>query len=409
MVIRDLYLRKIVPYINKPIIKVIKGMRRVGKSVFLKQIINYLLTEKKINKNNIIYINKELIEYDFIKNYQHLYKYIKDQKANKNIHYVFVDEVQEIIGWEKAINSLLAEGKYDIYVTGSNAKLLSSELTTLIGGRYIDINIYPLGFEEFLKMRKNKGKNIEKEFLHYLKWGGLPGLHVFKSDEISVYQYITSVYNTILLKEIIERKNIRRTVLLESVVSFLAQNIGNIFSAKSISDYLKSQKIKVASETIQHYIKYIQNSYILYELKRFDLKGKRIFEIYNKYYLADHGILNGLLGYNDIKLPGLLENIVYMELLRQDYKVYLGQFNRYEIDFVAEKNRKRIYIQVCYLLNNDSTIEREFGNLLKIPDNYPKYVISLDKYFNTEFKGIQRKNIIDFLQKSKQWGRGMSL
>ena len=394
---RNLYLEKITPYMNKPVIKVITGMRRVGKSYILRLIIKRL-EEKGIPKKRILYINKELLEYDFIQNYRDLDEYAKKKfKSVRGRKYLIVDEVQEIYEWEKAINSFLSEGHFDIYISGSNARLLSSDIATLISGRYIEIPVFTLSFEEFLLFRSEKKGNRDSEFATYLWAGGFPAIHHFDFNQEVVYQYVSSLYNTILLKDVIKRNNVRNVNLLENVTRYLFDNIGNIFSAKRVSDFVKSQKMRVGIETVQNYIAYILSTFALHKVPRYDIKGKRLLELYEKYYLGDVALRHALLGYREGDISGVLENIVYLELKRRGYNVFVGKFENKEIDFIAEKENRKAYFQVTYLLSSSETVDREFSVLRMIKDNYPKYVISLDTVFGSNIDGIHRVNLIDFL------------
>ncbi len=398
---RNLYLEKITPYMNKPVIKVITGMRRVGKSYILRLIIKRL-EEKGIPKKRILYINKELLEYDFIQNYRDLDEYVKKQfKSVRGRKYLIVDEVQEIYEWEKAINSFLSEGHFDIYISGSNARLLSSDIATLISGRYIEIPVFTLSFEEFLLFRSERKGNRDSEFATYLWAGGFPAIHHFDFNQEVVYQYVSSLYNTILLKDVIKRNNVRNVNLLENVTRYLFDNIGNIFSAKRVSDFVKSQKMRVGVETVQNYIAYILSTFALHKVPRYDIKGKRLLELYEKYYLGDVALRHALLGYREGDISGVLENIVYLELKRRGYNVFVGKLENKEIDFIAEKENRKAYFQVTYLLSSSETVDREFSVLRMIKDNYPKYVISLDTVFGSDIDGIHRVNLIDFLLNSE--------
>lgn len=387
---------------NKPVIKVITGMRRVGKSYLLKLIIETLSAQKSNGPDQILYINKESLDYDFIKDYKDMHKYVKSSfKSVEGSKYLLVDEIQEIHNWEKAVSSLFSEGDIDIFLTGSNAHLLSSEIATLISGRFVEFPVYTLSFEEFLLFRGKNKKDMNTEFPIYLKFGGLPAIHHFDFDEEVVYQYISSLYNTILLKDVIKRNNVRNVHLLENITRYVFDNVGNIFSAKKISDYVKSQKMKVGTETIQNYISYILSTFALHKVARYDIKGKRILEIHEKYYLGDIGMRHALLGYKAADISGVLENIVYLELKRRGYQIYIGKFGNREIDFIAEKENRKMYIQVTYMLSSPETIEREFSALRSIKDNYPKYVISMDTVFGNDFEGIRRINLIEFLLNPK--------
>ena len=395
---RNLYLKKIIPFVNKPVIKVITGMRRVGKSYLLKLIIETLSAQKSNGPDQILYINKESLDYDFIKDYKDMHNYVKASfKSVEGSKYLLVDEIQEIHNWEKAVSSLFSEGDIDIFLTGSNAHLLSSEIATLISGRFVEFPVYTLSFEEFLLFRGKNKKDMNTEFPIYLKFGGFPAIHHFDFDEEVVYQYISSLYNTILLKDVIKRNNVRNVHLLENITRYVFDNVGNIFSAKKISDYVKSQKMKVGTETIQNYISYILSTFALHKVARYDIKGKRILEIHEKYYLGDIGMRHALLGYKAADISGVLENIVYLELKRRGYQIYIGKFGNREIDFIAEKENRKMYIQVTYMLSSPETIEKEFSALRSIKDNYPKYVISMDTVFGNDFEGIRRINLIEFL------------
>ncbi|MBW2609603.1 MAG: ATP-binding protein [Deltaproteobacteria bacterium] len=394
---RNLYIEKIRPYIEKPVVKVITGMRRAGKSCFLQLIMNEL-NARKVTKKSILYINKESLDYDFIQDYRDLNRYVIDSFSGvKGTKYLFVDEIQEIEHWEKTIASFYSDSDFDIYITGSNAHILSSEIATLISGRYIEIPVYSLSFEEFLLFRDKRTKNKREEFSTYLWAGGFPAIHHFDFNQEVVYQYISSIYNTILLKDVIKRNNVRNVTLLENITRYIFQNVGNIFTAKKVSDYLKSQKLRVSIDTVQNYISYLISTFAVFKVPRFDVKGKRILELHEKYYLGDVSLRHALLGYREGDISGVLENLVFLELKRRGYHVFIGKAGNKEIDFIAEKENRKIYIQVAYLLASPETIEREFSVLKMLKDNYPKYVISMDEIFGKDIDGIQRINLVDFL------------
>ena len=394
---RNLYIDRITPLVNTPAIKVITGMRRVGKSCLLKLVIERLRAEN-VKAQQIVYINKESLDYDFIRNYKDLHAYVKKCFADvKGLKYLFVDEIQEIEKWEKAITSFFSDADIDIFITGSNAHLLSSEIATLISGRYVEIPVYSLSFEEFLLFRGIEKPDTSKEFATFLRYGGLPAIHHFDLEEEVVYQYISALYDTILLKDVVKRNNVRNIHLLENVSRYLFDNIGNIFSAKRVADYVRSQRMSVGVETVQNYIAYLLSTFAVHKVSRYDIKGKRLLELHEKYYLGDIGIRHAILGFREGDISGLLENLVFLELKRRGYKVFIGQFGNQEIDFIAEKKNQKIYIQVVYLLATPETIEREFSVLLRIDDNYPKYVLSMDTVFGNDVKGIQRINLVDFL------------
>ena len=380
MIKRNLYLEEIKKYINKPIIKVITGMRRSGKSMILK-LIQEELQNIGIVKENIIYMNFESLIFMDIKDFEALYKHIIEKTSDKKGKiYILLDEIQEVKGWEKAINSFLVDLDVDIYITGSNANLLSSELATYIAGRYVEIKIYPLSFQEYIDFVSENNKenplSLDEYFTQYLNFGGLPGIHIFNYNKEEIYQYLVDVYNSILLRDVIARNNIRDIELLERVVLYIMDNIGNIFSAKSISDFLKNQGRKLSVETIYNYLKALENAFIISKVQRYDIKGKNILETQEKYYLSDLGFRNAKLGYQSNDISSYLENIIFLELLRRKYKVNIGKQDNKEIDFVANLRDENLYLQVTYLLASPETIEREFSPLKSIKDNYPKMVLS---------------------------------
>ena len=401
MIKRNLYLEEIKKYINKPIIKVITGMRRSGKSMILK-LIQEELQNIGIVKENIIYMNFESLIFMDIKDFEALYKHIIEKTSDKKRKiYILLDEIQEVKGWEKVINSFLVDLDVDIYITGSNANLLSSELATYIAGRYVEIKIYPLSFQEYIDFVSENNKenplSLDEYFTQYLNFGGLPGIHIFNYNKEEIYQYLVDVYNSILLRDVIARNNIRDIELLERVVLYIMDNIGNIFSAKSISDFLKNQGRKLSVETIYNYLKALENAFIISKVQRYDIKGKNILETQEKYYLSDLGFRNAKLGYQSNDISSYLENIIFLELLRRKYKVNVGKKNNKEIDFIANLRDENLYLQVTYLLASPETIEREFSPLKAIKDNYPKMVLSMDNLSESNIEGIKRKRIIDFL------------
>lgn len=398
MIERKQYLEQIRPFIDKPLIKVITGIRRCGKSTFLKLIAESII-ETGIKPQNILWVNKDSLEFDEIEHYKQLVKYVSNYfKTRKGKKYLFIDEVQEIEGWEKALGGFLTDKTADLYVTGSNSRMLSSDLATYISGRYIEIKMNTLSFSEFLKFRNISDPNkFESEFSLYMKYGGFPGIHHMKYNDEVISQYTSSLISTIILKDVIARNNLRDYLLLERIAKFTADNCGNITSSKKIADFLKSQRIKCSVDTVQSYLGMLSAAFIFYKVNRYDIKGKRLLEIFEKYYVADVGLKHSLLGYRINDISGHLENIVYLELLYKGYKVNIGKINEQEVDFIATKNDQSLYIQVAYLLSDKSTIEREFGALKKINDNYPKLVLSMDKYLDRDHEGIKWQNIIDFL------------
>lgn len=398
MYTRTLYLDAIGPFIAKPVVKVITGMRRVGKSCFLRQIIDKLKSDG-VPENRILSINKESLDFEFIANHRDLNSFVNERFANiPGAKYLFVDEVHEIEDWEKAIASLSSEGnEIDIYLTGSNAHMFSSELATLLSGRYVEFPIYSLGLDEFILFRNVSGLRPEQEFLNYIRFGGMPAVHKFDLEDETVYQYISSVYNTILLKDVVKRNRVRNVDLLERINRYVFDNTGNIFSAKAIADYLKSQRLKVGVDTVQNYIGYLMSALLIHKVPRYDIKGKRLLEIHEKYYLGDIGMRHALLGYREADISGILENIVFLELKRRGYDVTIGALGDKEIDFIATRNKEKMYLQVSYLLATPETVTREFAPLQVVRDNYPKCVLSMDTAFGEDIAGIQRLNLIDFL------------
>jgi len=388
---RDIYLNQIIPYINVNLIKVITGQRRTGKSYLLKQVIEYI---KSTDTNTqIIYINKEDYEFDNIKNYSDLIEYVENKKDKERVA-IFIDEIQEIADFEKSLRHFLTKEIFDIYCTGSNAKLLSGDLATLLSGRSIEIEVFALNYPEFLIFHQLK--DCAESFEKYILYGGMPNLrHLPLEDEI-VYNYLKNVYNTIIVRDVIERYNIRNVVFLRNLSKYLADNTGSLLSAKRISNYLKSQQIKMSPAVIIEYISYLCNAYFVYKVNRSDLQGKKIFEINEKYYFNDIGLRNSLIGYKTNDISKILENIVFNHLKIAGFEITVGQDRTKEIDFVARKKNEIIYIQVCYRLDSQATIDREFGNLQKIKNSYPKYVISMDTSSKSTVNGIKQIHIREF-------------
>lgn len=400
---RNSYTDIIKPFIGKPVIKIITGMRRVGKSKLLELIQKQIKSLKK--NSEILSINMESLEYDFIKNYNDLYKYVKNKFGNSSKQkFLFVDEIQVIDKWEKAVNSLLSENIADIYITGSNAYMFSKELATNLTGRYITVEVFPLTFGEFLDFRQESGVKIsvpEYEFNLFLKYGGLPAIHNFELADEIIYEYLYNIYNTIILKDVVSRNKIRDTPNLFAITKYVFDNCGNITSGKNISDFFKSQNIKISTDTVINYISHLIEANLIISAERYDIKGKKYLEHSAKYYMGDIGLRNGLIGYREKDISGILENIVFLQLKNRRYKVAVGKLDGTEIDFIAENSDGKIYIQVSYMLNSKKTIEREFQPLEAVSDNYPKYILSLDKFQKIERNGIIHQNLIDFLLNKK--------
>lgn len=397
---RELYIEKIKPFIDKDIIKVLTGIRRSGKSVMLKLIMEEL-KQNKIDEKQFININFENLINRELTTADKLHEYIlKKASEIKKKCYIFLDEIQEVKDWEKCINSLRVNEEYDfdIYITGSNAKLLSGELSTYLAGRYVEFVIYPFSFKEFLETLKSIQQDVStrEAFQKYVKFGGMPFLYNLAFEEEASLQYLKDIYSSIILKDITQRNKIRDTDMLERVISYLIMNVGNNFSATSISKFFKSENRKVSVETILNYIKAAEESFLIYKVSRDDLIGKKVLNVNEKYYIADHGMREAILGSNQRDINQIFENIIYLELLRKGYNVRVGKVDNLEVDFVCTKGNEKIYVQVAYLLASPETIEREFTSLEKIDDNYPKYVISMDE-FDMSRNGIKHINIIDFL------------
>jgi len=396
LISREQYLDRIGKFLDQPIVKILVGMRRVGKSVLLK-LLKQKLISKGVPQQNILYINKESLEFDSIQTYADLNRYVKAAfPQSVGPKYLLIDEVQEIKGWEKGIVSFLSEGYADLILTGSNAYLFSSELATYLSGRYVEIPVYPLTFSEFLSFRKTY-ESVEREFQSFLRYGSLPGIHHLRWEDEVVFGYLNSLLYTVFYKDIVARHNLREVSVLEKIVRFLFDNIGNITSAKGISDTFKSQQIKVPVDTVVNYLQYLEASFLIDRVKRFRIEGKRHLEYRDKCFLNDIGIRHGLIGYRDRDINGLLENVVYKELQSRGYQVSVGQIDQQEVDFVAERTGTRLYVQVTYLLGSPQVVEREYGALRKIPDNYEKIVLSMDRIYPEDQDGIRHQNLLDFL------------
>ena len=396
MILRKTYLDQIIPLIDKNLIKVLTGVRRSGKTVLLQQIQDYLLQHGR-RKNNVVYISFESKANAHLKNSDALYAYLIDaaKKADGKT-YIFLDEIQTVSSWEEVVSSLLVDLDCDIYITGSNSKLLSGELATLIAGRYIQIHVYPFTLSEAKEITQQNGTFVSDDtlFLDYLRYGGLPLR--FSLEEISVEPYLSDTYDAIVVKDIIQRNKLNDSALLNLLLSFLMDNIANPFSARSIVSALAANGIRTSVDTALAYIGYIKNAMIISSVQRYDIKGKKLLTAGEKYYAVDLGLRNVIKASDEIDFNKLYENVVYLELLSRGYDVKVGKTDNYEIDFVAYKGKERIYVQVCYLLASPETVEREFGNLERINDNYPKYVISGDLP-DFSRNGIRHFNIVRFL------------
>lgn len=398
MIIREEYLKKLFTYMDAPIIKILAGIRRCGKSTILEMLHKELIS-KGIDKNNIICKRYTSFEIDDCYTAKDMYNDIKKEMINDNKYYLLLDEVQEIDGWEKAINSLLEDTNADIYVTGSNSKLMSSEISTYLTGRYVLIPVYPLSFKEYLDFKSSSTKS-EKELLNeYIKFGGFPIVALGNYDEQSAYQIVEGIYNSVITSDITKRHNIVNFDLFNRVVKFIIENVGKTFSANSIVKFLKSEGRALSVESIYNYLEWLEKAFVIYRCRRYDLQGKSVLKTQEKFYLADQSLKYCIMGFNPKSIASMLENIVYFELKRRGYEVYIGKLGTKEIDFVAIKRDERIYVQVCRTLPENSN--REIGNLLAIKDQYPKYVVTLDELSTGNVNGIKIIHLFDFLLKEE--------
>jgi hypothetical protein len=397
-----LYVARLRRFLDTPLIKVVTGVRRAGKSSLLR-LLQDELRSIGVSDDRILTINMESLEFEHLKDHRSLYDYVKRRVQPGNRLYLFVDEVQNVDQWERAIDSLFAEEVADIYVTGSTAHLLASDLATRLTGRYVQIPVYPLRFREFVHFMTVRRADITAEaaWPRYLRYGGFPGVHYLPLDDEAVFTYLNSLYNTVALKDIVERHGLREPGQLDLITRYLFDNCGNITSAKRIADYLSAQGLAVSATRVQNYLAYLHDAFLVYRCRRYDLKGRRHLELKDKYYMVDVGIRHGLIGYRSQDISGLLENVVYLELLARGYTVSVGKLPDGEIDFIAERQNERIYIQVTYLLAEKRTIDREFGALERIRDNYPKLVLSLDQVQPTDRGGIMWRNLIEYLTEAE--------
>lgn len=403
MIKRETYMKQIRPFIGGDLIKVLTGLRRSGKSVMLELIQDELIASG-VSRNQFITLNFEKMENVRLCTAEALHREILERASEiTGKVYLFFDEIQEVSDWEKCINSLRVTMDCDIYLTGSNAKLLSGELATYLGGRYVEFVIYPFSFSEFSELYAEVFPDVppDKCFRAYLTAGGMPYLANLRYEQEPSQRYLEDLYNSVVLKDIVKRNSVRDVELLERIIAYVMANAGTVFSASSVTKFLKNERRSISTDTVLNYIKYCKDAYLIYQASREDLQGKQILSTNEKYYIADHGLREAVFGDNMRDINLVLENIVYMELLRRGYKVTVGRLGEREIDFVCEKRREKLYVQVAYLLASDETVRREFGAYVGIPDNFPKYVISMDE-FDFSRNGIKHMNIRDFLT-AKEW------
>lgn len=398
MIKRPVYTKQLEAFVNKPQIKIITGIRRSGKSTVLRLLKEDLLSSG-ISENQIIAVNFESFAFAEIKTAQKLYGYIKERIKPEARTYLLLDEIQVVEGWERAINSFLVDFDADIYITGSNSHLLSSDLATYLAGRYVQISVYTLSYREFLSFREKYSPDDQQlnTFEHYLRTGGFPVIHAASYDTESAYKVVHDIYASVILRDTMQRYKIRDVELLERVVRYAFDNIGNTFSGKNVADYFKNQQRSVDINTIYNYLYALEGAFILFRVPRYDIKGKEILKTQEKFYAGDISLIYANMGFRDRMISGILENIVFLELKRQGYQVYIGKLDNREIDFIAEKQGRKIYIQVAWKLESAQTVDREFSPLLSISDQYPKYVVSMDNFWKDSIEGVEHMYITDFL------------
>lgn len=391
---RPLYLNRILPFVGKDVMKVLVGQRRVGKSFMLFQLMDHIAQMDSAGQQ--IYINKELHEFTEIRTSDDLIAYVDLHRLPDRKLYLFIDEVQDIEDFESALRNFQASGGIDIYCTGSNAKMLSGELATYLSGRYVEIKIYSLTYPEFLEFHGLE--RSQESFNLYLQFGGLPYLSNLVLEEQVVFDYLRNIFDAILLKDIVARYDIRNVNFLQRLARFLADNTGNLVSARKISNFLKAQQVTVSHNLVLDYLSYLTSALLVFRADRYDIVGKKIFEVGEKYYFEDHGLRHALVGFGIGDINKILENVVYLNLRAAGYEVKVGQLSGHkEIDFVCERGSERIYIQVAYLIPTEEVHQREFGNLLVIPDNFPKFVLSMDEINGDSYEGIQHVHVEEFL------------
>lgn len=398
MIDRPLYMDKIMAYVDTPFVKILTGVRRCGKSTILKMIMERLKTERNIPEDRIISCRFDSMEYEDMTAKQ-IYTLLKNQLSATEKTYLFLDEVQEIKGWEKVVNSLASDFDVDLYITGSNSRMMSSEIATYLTGRYVSFRIFTLSFGEYL-MFKSKLANVgeaKTELANYVRLGGFPATHLQAYSQDEIYTIVRDIYNSTIFTDIVKRNQIRKIDQLERVVKYTFNNVGNTFSAKSIADYLKSERRSLDNETVYSYLDKLEKAYLLQRCSRYDLQGKEILKTQEKFYLADVALRYSVLGYHADSVASSLENIVYLELCRRGYTVNVGKTSDGEIDFVAVRQNEKIYVQVTQKINSDKTEKREYNRLLEIPDNYPKFVLTTDEFAGGNYEGIKTMHIADFL------------
>ena len=398
MINRPLYTERIMAYTDTPFVKVLTGVRRSGKSTVLKMIMEKLQTERGISADQIVSMRFDSMEYEDMTAKQ-MFEAVKAKFSENKKTYLFLDEVQEIEGWEKVVNSLASDYDVDLYVTGSNSRMMSSEISTYLTGRYVSFRIFPLSFEEYLTFRREytEVKDVHAELADYIRLGGFPATHLRDYSQDEVYTIVRDIYNSTIFSDIVRRNQIRKVDQLERVVKYTFSNVGNTFSAKSISDYLKSENRKIDNETVYSYLEKLEKAYLLHRCSRYDLQGKEILKTQEKFYLADTALRYSVLGYNPDSVASSLENVVYLELCRRGYEVNIGKTADGEVDFVAQRQGEKLYVQVTQEIRSEKTERREYDRLLEIKDNYPKYVLRTDEFAGGNYEGIKSMHVADFL------------
>ncbi len=398
MIYRPLYVDRIMAYVDTPFVKILTGVRRCGKSTIIKIIMEKLYKERGIPRERIVSYRFDSMEYEDM-TAKEMYQELKSRICPDAKTYLFLDEIQEIKGWEKVVNSLASDFNVDLYVTGSNSRMMSSEISTYLTGRYVAFRIYTLSFQEYLTFKKQYATidDIYKEFANYIRLGGFPATHLQAYGQDEVYTIVRDIYNSTIFSDIVKRNQVRKIDQLERVVRYTFNNVGNTFSAKSISDYLKAERRSLDNETVYSYLEKLEKAYLLHRCSRYDLQGKEILKTQEKFYLADTSLRYSVLGYNDNTVASSLENIVYLELCRRGYKVHIGKTNDGEVDFVATRQNEKIYVQVTQRIDSEKTEKREYERLLGIRDNYPKYVLRADEFAGGNYEGIITMHAADFL------------
>ena len=398
MINRPLYMNKIMAYVDTPFVKILTGVRRCGKSTILKMIMEKLKTERNIPEDRMISCRFDSMEYEDMTAKQ-IYTLLKGRLSTKGKTYLFLDEVQEIKGWEKVVNSLVSDFDVDLYITGSNSRMMSSEISTYLTGRYVSFRIFTLSFDEYLTFRRQFTVVGEPktELANYVRLGGFPATHLQAFSQDEIYTIVRDIYNSTIFSDIVRRNQVRKIDMLERVVKYTFNNVGNTFSAKSISDYLKAERRSLDNETVYSYLEKLEKAYLLHRCSRYDLQGKEILKTQEKFYLADVALRYSVLGYNADSVASSLENIVYLELCRRGYTVNVGKTSDGEIDFLAVRQNEKIYVQVTKEINSEKTEKREYERLLEIHDNYPKYVLTTDEFAGGNYEGIKTMHIADFL------------